>query len=281
MQRSDGQRAIKNGYELAPETKNNLVKRGKCKVLAESGPGPVLSPLSPCHAIQMGEALHLFAGLSKRIQKKNTSEHVGSAAPLVAIERTPDISGIHEDHEAFRILHVACAQGYAVDIIYRSARDPAIPMRISPHTLVCTNGRQHFRCWIDETSSSANVARPLAHGMHGKYYGDIVPYRVVACRLLGRDEYVGPAADNEWHRIIDLVLQIDPSLPEQVRDLAALEMQGAPGFRFPYLVIPNVRFAMASYVERDIAWRHIGGSDPVKILNRLSADEAKVVLDRG
>jgi hypothetical protein len=205
-------------------------------------------------------------------------EWLGPPRPAVSMENLPDLASLHARHEGFRALHVACARREAVRIIYRSNTDVAIPMTVSPHTLVVGYQREHFRCHVDERGSDGSVHRPLLPGNTGQYWADIVPYRVLAIEETLPASYVPQKADIDWSIRESLVFRMARDIPQHIADLLQAEMTGISGYFPPHLILDEVRKPLLRYVARQVMWRMDGNDEPFRIWQRLEGKEAQAVL---
>jgi hypothetical protein len=155
--------------------------------------------------------------------------------------------------DIFRTLLGACVRRRVVDVVYRgSARE--FTVSFSPHTLVNTSHRLHFRGY--------SVFEETGRG----HYWDLVPSRVLQAevrrkpigRRLGDDDrwrYVDAAGDTEWHTTLPLRLELRKDVPETMRQSIRHEhrMDG------DQLEIGLVSNALRRYVLAELTTRRYAG----------------------
>ncbi len=161
----------------------------------------------------------------------------------------------------FRTLYRACVQRRAVPIEYVSKRRTAA-VWFSPHTLVRDFARAHFRgyaSWSDHQPG---------------FYIDLVPSRI--SRVIGdsdRSRFVSCDADKDWNERLTLTFNLNPNLPENIREILRLEHhEGRSRQEFGRLAVRDVRLALCRYVERALRYRFFGDSiQEIWIPNRFDS----------
>jgi hypothetical protein len=140
-----------------------------------------------------------------------------------------DISSIVTDlgdNEHFRTLLSAMSSKRPIGLTYRSKKKEISGFSFSPHSVVKTSFRTHFRGYARYEDGT------------GKYI-DLVPGRIVDAMGIDAD-YVGPARDSEWNTTV--AVTIEPARgPDAV--VKALEQELGT---FP--VVIKARQATARYV---------------------------------
>jgi hypothetical protein len=165
-----------------------------------------------------------------------------------AFESVPLICRANGDNEAFVALYRAMCQRRSIDLEYRAKRGPR-SYRFSPHTLVDTSSRPHFRGY---------AADPVSETGH---FIDLVPSRVSELPDVKNDAYVSSyvsyESDDEWNRRVDLTFQLHEDMDENLKEAISLEyaIQGE------YFVFYDVREALARYVIRQLLERRVEGRD--------------------
>ena len=106
--------------------------------------------------------------------------------------------------DVFRTLLAGCMRKREVDIVY-TARTREITTKFSPHTVVQTAQRVHFRGY--------STFDPAKNG----YYWDLVPSRVSWAQLGATTGYIDGAGDTEWKERSVLQLTLCPDIPPQMR----------------------------------------------------------------
>ena len=106
--------------------------------------------------------------------------------------------------DVFRTLLAGCIRQREVDIVY-TARTREITTKFSPHTVVQTAQRVHFRGY--------SAFDPAENG----HYWDLVPSRVSWAQLGGTTGYIDGAGDTEWKEQSVLQLTLCPDIPPQMR----------------------------------------------------------------
>lgn len=263
--RQHAQTRIVSPYEVHPETRGRLKTEKRARVLDGSpGSTPRHISTSPSTAILFGRAVSWMLNRKKRLSDPETPEDSPFSLPIEVI---PGLAEMHLQHEGFRALHVAGARGEAVRIRYRSATSDNIIMTVSPHALVTGGPREHFRCFVDELAADGRPGRPLALGMSGRYWADIVPYRVLEVLGPVPEAYVGKGGDLDWNELEDVKFRIAADLDNSISALINAEMNGVDGYNYPEYVMKNVRRAMTKYVERQLCWRI--GDEPIRVWHRV------------
>jgi hypothetical protein len=148
------------------------------------------------------------------------------------------------DNEALIALNRAMTARRAVDIEYR-AKKGLRSYRFSPHALIDTGPRPHFRGF---------AADPLTG--EGRFL-DLVPSRVLE-HGGPTDAYVAADEDRDWHERVDLTFALRGGLSADLREAVAhehdLDAQGR-------LTIYGVRRALERYVVRHFTERRLEGDD--------------------
>lgn len=135
-----------------------------------------------------------------------------------------------QTHTLQRLLW-AIRDGEDLRIVYQSMRRPAATTRwIAPHALASDGSRWHVRAWCHEHAD----------------FRDFVLSRVQRI-VEARQSTVNPAADEDWHTHIDVVVRPRAELSEGQR--AAIEVDF--GMKQGRLVL-NCRRALAFYVLRQL-----------------------------
>lgn len=145
--------------------------------------------------------------------------------------------------DTFRTLLGACVRRQVVDVVYL-ARTRELAVSFSPHTLVVTPHREHFRGY------SAFESEGESH------YWDLVPSRVVSAEVRPRSGYVDAGGDAEWHAEEELRLRLKADLPDAMRQALRHE-HGLIGDR---IEVGRVRRALLRYVADDYLNRRYGAS---------------------
>ena len=146
--------------------------------------------------------------------------------------------------DVFRTLLAACTRRQVVDVTYL-ARTQQHTVLFSPHTLVVTSHRVHFRGYS-------------MFEQHGRWaWWDLVPSRAIRAEILPSSGYVGDEADAEWHRLITLKFRLHPDLPVSMREAMRQEHE----LDDDHLTIENVREALAPYISADYLERRYHGYD--------------------
>ena len=97
----------------------------------------------------------------------------------------------------------------------------------------------------------------------------MVPGRIISSSLGSDDEYVGAKDDLEWHTRASIVAELNPRLPETVRESVIREHQCGE-----QLTIENMRCAVAEYVVDWLRGRRLRGiADPVWVRARVDRTE--------
>jgi hypothetical protein len=161
-----------------------------------------------------------------------------------AFESVPLICRANGDNEALVALYRAMCQQRSIDLEYRAKRGPR-SYRFSPHTLVDTSSRPHFRGY---------AADPMSETGH---FIDLVPSRVLEPLGVGNGAYVSYESDSEWIRRVDLTFQVHENMDENLREAISWEHAIEDGS----LVFYNVRAALAIYIIRHLLERRVEGRD--------------------
>jgi hypothetical protein len=161
-----------------------------------------------------------------------------------AFESVPLICRANGDNEAFVALYRAMCQRRSIDLEYR-AKAGLRSYRFSPHTLVDTSSRPHFRGY---------AANPMSET---GYFIDLVPSRVL--QLLGapNDTYVSYESDNKWIRRVNLKFQLHENMDENLKEAISLEY----GIQDEYFEFYDVQEALVLYIVRQLLERRVEGRD--------------------
>lgn len=185
------------------------------------------------------DAAEVFNLLSAEDGIRTRSIAAGLPSPDHQTVRTEDVVALttsRPDTRAFRALSMACAGRKSVTMSYLTRSGPA-ELKFSPHTLVRTAWRLHFR---------GHAAGESFGGNEG--FGDFVPSRVLEIFSIEND-FVADTEDQSWHAREDLLFRLSPDLPDEVRTQAYQE------YMSDTITIPQVRLAIAGYVRRAMTWR--------------------------
>jgi hypothetical protein len=161
-----------------------------------------------------------------------------------AFETVPLICRANGDNEAFVALYRAMCQRHSIDLEYRAKNGPR-SYRFSPHTLVDTSSRPHFRGY---------AADPVSETGH---FIDLVPSRVSELLGVRNDAYVSYESDNEWIRRVDLTFQLHENMDENLKETISLEYD----IQDEYFVFYDVRVALVRYTLRQLLERRVEGRD--------------------
>jgi hypothetical protein len=161
-----------------------------------------------------------------------------------AFESIPLICRANGDNEAFVALYRAMCQRRSIDLEYR-AKVGLRSYRFSPHTLVDTSSRPHFRGYAANPMSGTG------------YFIDLVPSRVLPSLGTTNDAYVSYEADKKWIRRVDLKFQLREDMDEELQEAISLEYD----IQDEYYVLYDVRQALARYVVRQLLERRVEGRD--------------------
>ncbi len=152
---------------------------------------------------------------------------------------------VEPDVEAFRVLFSALMQRTAVQVDYLAKSGP-LSMTFSPHTLVRTSFRLHFRGYCD-----------TAEGRPGIYI-DVVPDRVLRAVWLDKASYVDANADTAWCQKVRIVATLCEELPDSIAAALRREHGISHGDRRK---TKYVRAAVAPYVAEAFETRRVHGWD--------------------
>jgi hypothetical protein len=124
--------------------------------------------------------------------------------------------------------------------------------RFSPHTLVDTSSRPHFRGY---------AADPVSETGH---FIDLLPSRVLQLLDVNNNShasknnsYVSYEFDHEWIRRVALTFQLQENMDENLKEELSWEYAIQDGS----LVFYNVRAALALYMIRQLLERRVEGRD--------------------
>jgi hypothetical protein len=156
---------------------------------------------------------------------------------LIPASGEPDLIG-------FRALFAALMRRSAVQLDYL-AKSGRLSMSFSPHTLVRTSFRLHFRGYCD-----TNDGRP-------GIYIDIIPERVLEAFLpLDRSAYVDDSGDVEWRKTVRILLRFNEAVPQPI--VAALRQEYGLHDGDAWRTRP-VKAAVAPYVIDGFEARRVHG----------------------
>ncbi|HEX2941570.1 MAG TPA: hypothetical protein VHO91_11015 [Rhodopila sp.] len=144
--------------------------------------------------------------------------------------------------ETFRVLLAACSRRTPVQITYR-ARTRDLATVFSPHTLVRTAHRLHFRGY--------SVFEDAGRG----YYWDLVPSRVLSVAAATKADYVDASGDDAWHRQVMLHLTLHEHVPPQIG--AALRREHSMADN--HLAVGPLPHALLRYVRDEYLGRRYEG----------------------
>ena len=222
---------------LIPEYRSRhpgaLQRQGRAYAESPEGVAPLLIPENPAELFNL---LSAEDGILDRCEARGLG---GTPNPDYRAARTADVVALtssRPDADKFRRLYMACARRQCLILSYMS-RGGVIELAFSPHTLVRTAWRLHFR----------GHAR-TEHFNGGERYIDLVPSRVLAVLSAG-DGYVSDKGDRQWHAREDLTFVLSDELPADIRRQAFQE------YMSDRITIPEVRCALANYVRRAMKWR--------------------------
>lgn len=160
-----------------------------------------------------------------------------------AFESVPLISRANGDNTAFVAIHRAMCQRRSIDVEYRAKRGPR-SWRFSPHALVDTGNRPHFRGY---------AADPVSEDGH---FIDLVPARVASVGSMNA-EYISPASDDEWTNRVDLTFRIRNDMDKTLSEAITTEYDLFHG----EIIITDVRKALVRYVIRYYLERRTEGRE--------------------
>lgn len=148
--------------------------------------------------------------------------------------------------DVFRTLLAACTRRQVVDVTYM-ARTRQHTVLFSPHTLVTTTYRVHFRGYS-------------MFEQQGEWrWWDLVPSRVVRAEIVPSSGYVGDEGDDEWHKLVTLQFRLHPDLPAPMKEA----MRREHNLTGDQLIIEDVRKALTAYVSAEyVDRRYQGHPDP-------------------
>ncbi|GGF76961.1 hypothetical protein GCM10011402_32090 [Paracoccus acridae] len=279
VERQHAQSHMITPYETHPLTVGKLERHGRVKqfpALSGDGSLPAYAGTAPADVLQTLAALEFMTKGHKDTYRDGWTGPVGSAVPL---ERLPVLDQLHASHEAFRTLFSACARQVAVTLRYRSRTSEAVHMTVSPHALVDGYQRPHFRCYVVEgMAENTMLAGRYLPGTKGKYWSDIVPYRVLEIEDEHPQSYVNGRGDTDWHQKATLLFKLSDLLKPPLRDAVAQEYEGAEGFHYPYLLMRSVRVALMPYIRRSLRWRVFDDSHPNEMFVEVEGEERDRII---
>lgn len=157
-----------------------------------------------------------------------------------SFESVPLICRANGDNEAFVALYRAMCQRRSIVLEYRAKGGPR-SYCFSPHTLVDTSSRPHFRGYAADPVSETG------------YFIDLVPSRVLELLGVRNDAYVSYESDKEWIRRVDLTFRLHEDMDENLKEAISLEYAIQDG----YFIFYDVREALARYVIRQLLERRV------------------------
>ena len=146
--------------------------------------------------------------------------------------------------DVFRTLLAACTRRHVVDITYL-AKTRLHSVLFSPHTLVVTTHRVHFRGYSQFEQQGQ------------WHWWDLVPSRVTQATIRRHSGYVDDRDDAEWRERVMLHLRLRDTVMPPMRK-AIMHEHGMQGSR---LDIGPVRRALLHYVAADYLERQYQGLD--------------------
>ena len=169
---------------------------------------------------------------------KNGAWHMLNEPPIPCPVVSTSSYRKQPDPEIFRTLLGACARQKVVSIDYR-ARGRDITTYFSPHTVVQTAQRVHFRGYSLFDSSGNG------------HYWDLVSSRVMRAEVVGQTGYVDGSGDLEWLEETELELALSPEIPQQMRSAIRRE-HGMEGDLLKIGPLPRalLQYVLAEYVHR-------------------------------
>jgi hypothetical protein len=167
-----------------------------------------------------------------------------------AFESVPLICRANEDNQAFVALYRAMCQRCSIDLEYRAKSGPR-SYRFSPHTLIDTSSRPHFRGYAADPMNETGHFIDLIPSR----VIDVVPSRVSQLHGARNNAYVSYESDNEWIRRVDLIFQLHEDMDENLKEAISWEYAIQDGT----LVFYNVRAALALYIIRQLSERRVEG----------------------
>lgn len=147
--------------------------------------------------------------------------------------------------ERFRKLYAATARRLPVFLKY-VAKTRVMNGLFSPHALVRTPERLHFRCFEHPGDGD------------GRYI-DIVPGRIAEIEFGAANEYVGGNADAGWHARTTVRARLNPDLTPGLR--ASLAQEYNFDEDSDRIEIPGIRRAVALYFVRALQTRRVYGTE--------------------
>ena len=243
MTREAAQRSVVGPYKK--EFPHATVRHGKRTHIDGDAYSLKVSPWRVLDVVNFTGAMQAFA------------DAAGDESPLgVPIEDLANLLDIDNEVERFRELYAAIARRRAVYLDYAAKRG-RIQLLFSPHTVVRTPTRLHFRGHSIRLSGGRSR------------YIDVVPGRVISSSPGSDVEYVGAKDDIEWHTRVSIVAELNPQLPGSVRESAMREHQCGD-----QLTIEDVRHAVAEYVVDWLKGRRLRGiADPVWVVARIDRNQ--------
>ena len=174
-----------------------------------------------------------------------------------AFESVPLICRANGDNEAFVALYRAMCQRRSIDLEYQAKRGPR-SYRFSPHTLVDTSNRPHFRGYAADPVSEIGRFIDLVPARVSQLPGvrnNAAKIRTDPIKASG--PYVSYESDNEWIRRVDLTFQLHDNMDENLKEAISWEYAIQEGF----LVFYDARAALAPYIIKHLLERRVEGRD--------------------
>ncbi len=172
------------------------------------------------------------------------------------VTRLADLTTAPCDPDIFQALYRAQATRRAVLLDYHAKSGPH-PMWFSPHSLIETTHRIHFRGHVDWLSPPAEDRQAA----DGPSFYDIVPTRVAGIEGENADQYVSDELDHPWHERVDAVFMLSEALPHDIRSTMIQEWGPHIHERNGeiLLVVRGVRRALLRYVCDQLQQRSFQG----------------------
>lgn len=156
------------------------------------------------------------------------------------------------DSDIFAILCSGLHQKRVVNGLYFT-KHGLREITFSPHTIVRTTARVHFRGVMQ-----------IAGDLSG-FPVDLVPSRFLSVDLGDKDAFQGQSVDPDWSKTVDVSLTMARDLPENLRDVIIQEWGESITLRKNSelneytLTIKGVRVPLVQYVTSDLRWRAFNG----------------------
>lgn len=208
-------------------------RRARRIALDDDAEGLKLSPSNVVDAVNFFSAAQAFARAEGR-----DSPPIPGWVPIEDLLQPVD--NVQEAGH-FRLLYSAAARHRSVHLSY-AAKSGHQEMTFSPHALVRTTSRPHFRGYAKYSLSDAG------------HYIDVIPGRVADAQPGTKIEYIGAHDDVDWHRRVTVEATLNPDLSKRVATSLRLEFGFADRLR-----IKQIRAATAPYICDWLENRHLYG----------------------